>query len=128
MHDPWNPTEDEVRAWAYQPDAMCPEEDWELALPGSGFEELYLDLVADPACPNRGFFLEVLYLLVGDAVRTGYQAERRERVEELLERGLASGHPDLALWAERSRELMARPEIFDYDAWCGGGLARTPRE
>jgi hypothetical protein len=127
VRDPWNPTEAEVRAWAYQPHAMC-EEDWHLALPGNGYDELYLDLVADHACPNRGFFLEVLYLLVGDAVRTGYRREGREHVEELLERALATGHPDLALWAERSRALMARPEMFDYDPWCGGGLARTPRE
>jgi hypothetical protein len=128
MNDPWNPTEAEVRDWAYQPDAMEPEQDWHLVLPGTGFEELYLGLVADPACPTRGYFLEVLYLLVGDAVRTGYGVHREERVEVLLERGLASGDPDLALWAERSRELKAHPEAFSYDAWCRGGLARTPRE
>jgi hypothetical protein len=127
VRDPWNPTEAEVRDWAYQPDATC-EEDWHMALPGTGFEELYLDLGVDPACPNRGFFLEVLYLLVGDAVRSGYRVFPRERVEELLERGLATGHPDLQLWAERSRALRARPDTFDYDAWGGGGLARASRE
>lgn len=128
MRDPWNPTEHEVRAWAYQADAIEPEQDWHLALPGNGYDELYVDLVADPACPNRDFFLEVLYLLVGDAVRTGYRVFPRVRVEALLEHGLASGRPDLALWAERSRQLVARPETFVYDLWCGGDLARAPRE
>lgn len=127
MHDPWNPTEAEVRDWAYQPGAMEPEQDWHLALSDTGFEARYLDFVADPACPNSDYFLWVLYLIVGDAVRTGYRTHSAENVEVLLERGLATGNPELALWAESSRELMRRPETFDYDLWCGGGLARTPR-
>ena len=128
MHDPWNPTEDEVRAWAYDAGTLEPEQDWHLALPDTGFEELYLDLVADPACPKHDYFLWVLYLLVGDAVRSGYRATPRERVGALLDAARARRSPELELWTERSRALMARPDIFDYDLWCGGGLARTPRE
>jgi hypothetical protein len=127
VQDPWNPTEAEVRDWAYRPGAVEPEQDWELALSGTGFEALYVDLAADPACPARDFFLRVLYLLVGDAARTRYRSLPAGTVEALLERGLTAGRPELALWAERSRELMRHPETFGYDAWCGGGLARTPR-
>jgi len=38
--------------------------------------ELYVDHMADLACPNRDFFPWVLYLLVGDAVRSGYRGSR----------------------------------------------------
>jgi hypothetical protein len=65
-----------------------------------------------------------LYLLVGDAVRSGYRSLARQLLEVIVERGDECSHRDVALWQTRSRELMRHPERFEYEAWCGGGLAR----
>ena len=43
-------------------------------------------------------------------------------VLELGER-FATEDEVLALWVDRSRKLIARPETFDYGLWCDGGFA-----
>jgi hypothetical protein len=79
--------------------------------------------------PQRGIpriFLWCLYLAVGDAVRTNFATAPLERVEAALEQAANSAHdPAIERWIADSRNLLANPETFDYDAWCGGGLARA---
>lgn len=74
MIDPWNPTSSEIRSWAYDPEADDPCQDWALALSWLQDESVYLSLAADDRCPKRRFFLSLLYLMVGDAVRTDFRA------------------------------------------------------
>ena len=126
MRDPWNPSSDDVRAWAREADAVEPCEDWDLALSGARHDAAYLELASDPACPARGYLLSVLYLIVGDAVRSGFRTAGRADIEALLARGAGYPHPDIARWRRRSAELLAHPETFSYEAWCAGGLARDP--
>jgi hypothetical protein len=122
--DPWNPEPDEIRAWAYDADAMCPEQDFDLALSWAGHEKAYLELAQHEACPKRRFFLGVLYLMVGDAVRTRFHVAPEPVVRGLIEHGNDYDHPEIRLWQERSRALLANRDLFDYDLWCGGGYAR----
>ena len=124
MHDPWNPMPDEVREWAYDPEALEPCQDWDLALSWAQHERAYLELAADPACPKRRYFLALLYLMVGDAVRTGFRNRPRPLIEGLIEKGDSYKHPDIRRWQERSRRLLKDPESFAYEDWCAGGLAR----
>ncbi len=72
------------------------------------------------------FFLRCLYLVVGDAVRTDFHTASRAGLEDALERAGDRARDDVALvkWVADSRTLIARPETFDYSAWCEGGLAR----
>jgi ribosomal protein S18 acetylase RimI-like enzyme len=51
---------------------------------------------------------------------------RRVSLEHALERAGDRARDDVALakWVADSRTLIARPETFDYSAWCEGGLAR----
>jgi hypothetical protein len=70
--------------------------------------------------------LNVLYILTGDAVRTGYGVYPRERLARLLVRAEETGDGVVQRWVERSRALMAAPDTFDYDLWCGGGYAYGP--
>jgi hypothetical protein len=123
MHDPWNPMPDEVREWAYDPAALEPCEDWDLALCWAQHEPLYLELASDASCPTRRYFLGVLYLMVGDAVRAGFRSRPRPLIEGLIARGDEYPHPDIKQWQERSRQLLKQPELFDYDRWCAGGFA-----
>lgn len=124
MKDEWNPTAEELNAWAYEARAMAPTEDWDLAVTDDDRCELILRLAADPACPSRNFFLRCLYLFVGDAVRSGFVAHRREIVLELLARVRADCPPDVIRWADRSRELVVGPSSAVDDAlWCDGGYS-----
>jgi hypothetical protein len=126
MNDPWNPLPDEIREWAYTDGALEPCQDWDLALSRGGYEKPPLECAADARCPNRAYFLSVLYLVVGDALRTDFRAMARPIVEAFIQRGDEYRHPDIRLWQQRSRHLMKHPEKFDYRLWCAGGLARTP--
>lgn len=71
--NPWNPSSREIRAWAYAHNAQAPCQDWDLALAWAGHESDYLEFSADANCPNRLYFLHVIYLMVGSAVRNGYR-------------------------------------------------------
>jgi hypothetical protein len=62
-------------------DAFEPTEEFDLALAWvPGLERTYVDLAADIACPKRTFFVEVLYLMVGDSVRCGFRHTPHRRV------------------------------------------------
>jgi hypothetical protein len=123
MHDAWNPSPDEIRAWAYTPGAQEPCQDWDLALLWSGHEKALLDCASDEACPNRVRMLSVLYLVVGDAVRSNFRSRAQPIVEGFIDRGDRYPHPSIKLWQSRSRALLRDPSSFEYEAWCSGGLA-----
>lgn len=123
MRDPYNPTQEEIRAWAASPEVLEPVEDWALMISDEPYEQLYLELAADEDCPTRRYFLALLYLVVGDAVRSQFRGRSRDAVLDLLERGRAYPHPEIDAWRQRSAELLRHPETFEYYAWCDGGLA-----
>ena len=121
--NPWNPQPKEIRAWAYDPEAPWPVQDFHLALSWARHEKAYLDLASDEACPKRRFFLDVLYLIVGDAVRSEFAGMPEPVVRGFVERGEAYRHPDVRAWQARSRALMADPGLFNFEQWCAGGYA-----
>jgi hypothetical protein len=121
MKDPWNPTADEIRVWAFDPEASH-EQDWELILTDGEFDELLVDLAADLQCPKCGFFLGCLYLLVGDAVRSHGRSHTPEQLAALFSRAERTGDAELRLWAARSRDLLSHREKLDYAKWCQGGI------
>jgi hypothetical protein len=124
MHDPWKPMPDEVRMWANDPDGPAPCQDWDLALCWAQHERAYLELASDERCARRRYFLGIVYLMVGDAVRSSFRNRPRPIIEGLIERGDDYRHPDIKLWQIRSQELLKKPELFDYHQWCGGGFAK----
>jgi hypothetical protein len=96
--NPWNPTTADIRQWAADPDSLCPTEDWDLAITGIGFENLFFDLVEDEQCPKADFFLHCLYLWVYDTVRS---QGRTDELEGILQRAEASNESALRIWARR---------------------------
>ncbi len=121
MHEPWNPTTFEVREWAYTDNAVAPCEDWDLALNWAAYVPVYMDFVADPACPNCEYFLHILYFMVGYAVRNKFQSTPQPIVEGWLDTQQKFSCSELETWAERSRQVLEDPESFDYEYWCGYG-------
>ncbi|MEM6333667.1 MAG: hypothetical protein AAF823_10055 [Planctomycetota bacterium] len=130
--DPWNPTEDELRQWAYTNDASYPAEDWELVLTDTPeFQEAVLEFASDDHCPQKRYFLAVLYLIVGEEVRRQIQAGATSRntidlspgqtLTRLINKGDRYPSPSIQQWQERTRSLAADLSSFDYDEWCKAG-------
>jgi hypothetical protein len=128
VYDPLHPTPDEIREWAYDVDALEPCQDWDLVLSWVQHEPVFLELASDDSCPSRRYFLSLIYLMVGDAVRTSFRNRPRPLIEAFIARGDQYDHPDIKRWQVRSRELLKRPELFNYERWCAGGLARDGLE
>jgi hypothetical protein len=120
MKDISNPIDDEIWEWAYS-DALEPMQDFDLIL-ATELRPSYLEFVADSNCTKRNYFLKVLYLIVGDAVRTAYHTNTQDQISSYIEKAKHFQVEELTVWANRSRDLMNRPEKFDYDQWCAGGL------
>lgn len=124
MQAPWNPTPDEIREWAYNAESVEPCEDFHLALKWTRHEKALFECASDDNCPKRDFFLSILYLIVGDAVRWNYLSTPRLIIEGFIQRGDEYRHPAIEAWQQRSRELLKHPIRFNYDEWCAGGLVR----
>jgi hypothetical protein len=121
----YDPTAEEISRWPYDPSADEPAQDWDLILSHCPYESLYMEFASSNDCPKQEYVLAVLYLIVGDAVRTRYRTRSREDVERLLAEA-EERFPShwLHLWTKRARELIAGHQAFSYDDWCAGALAR----
>ena len=117
FRDPWNPSHEEVMQWAYMPNVYAPTQDFELAVSGSEFHDLILQCAADESCPNRCFFLSCLYVLVGDAVRTKWNAFSETTIITIVRKGKESSAIDVRNWAKRAGKLIADPTLYNYDQW-----------
>ena len=124
--DALDPTEEELRRWAAIEGATYPpemEQDWDLMVASPERADLILALAGDAACPNRGFFLSCLYLMVGDAVRSEGSTWPLAEISSWLERQEDLADPSISLFRERANALLANPETFNYNLWCWGGHA-----
>jgi len=129
MRSPYNPITEDIRSWAFEVGAEEPVQDWDLMLAHVAQDELYLELASDDACPKADYFLALLYLIVGDAVRTVYGERTKDQIESMLKKGEARFPKRcIYLWIQRSKHLLAHPESFQYDDWCAGLLARKQDE
>lgn len=122
MKDTWNPTSDEIRDWASDSASLEPEQDWDLCLSHLPYDKLYVEFAADSGCPKQDYFLRLLYLIVGNAVRSSFAAESKGRIKSLLHLARSQSGQALFLFSQRSEELLAEPESFEYDDWCAGGI------
>jgi hypothetical protein len=126
MRSPYNPTAEDLRSWAYDGQEEAPAQDWDLILSTISYEDLFIELASDIDCPKSVFFLSLLYLIVGDAVRSEFRTKKKEEIETLLDKAQQAAPKHwIYLWIQRSRELLIHPEKFNYDDWCGGVLARA---
>lgn len=120
MRDPINPMRNEIREWAYLEGEMEPEQDWDLHLANLREYDLYVELAADDSCPSWKYFQRILYLIVGDAVRTGFQTETEDSIYNLLKLTEKFPKHRFHLFRQRSLDLLQHPENFDYNGWCAG--------
>jgi hypothetical protein len=126
LSDPTDPTPEDLRLWAYTPDAEYPDEmpqDWDLCVISFERAPLLLEFAADAHCPNRHFFLACLYTLAGDCVRSQAGGRDIPRLRALLASIPADGDRLVSLWAQRTEYLLAHPESYDYNRWGWGDFA-----
>lgn len=119
-----NPTADEIRRWARSRSPQ-PMQDWGLIISISDAHDLLLiELSTTAVGPKARFFLGMLYLIVGDAVRTQWKTRSKDSMLSLIGLGATSSHLPVKRWAERAHALVENPGVFQYGLWCGGGYAR----
>lgn len=120
LPDPFRPSEDELRGWAYDPAAPAPLQEWELVLSwrlDQGLLGVCVECAADPACPKSQFFLEVLYQWVDSAARDDHFDFRRQMYDGWL--NVANGVRDerVKAWRYRARLLFQGVERFERERW-----------
>jgi len=128
--NPVDPRPEELRGWAYNPDAVPLEQmpfDWDLLIAGDVLAPTLMDLAMDRHCPARRFALHCLYIYAADGVRPNATSLRKRRLRKYIERAEEVGDEPMTTWAHNCRVLMTRPEIFDHHDWFEGGLVRRPR-
>lgn len=123
MKDTSNPSIGEIKKWAYQEKKKEPAQDWDLVITSMGNGDLLLSLAADPECPKKAYFLQCLYLLVGDGVSKHRDGDRG-KLEALLANAESSHESHIINWVARSRSILFDMRKFDYAEWLGGGWAR----
>ena len=117
FRDIWNPTREEVLQWAYTHRISMPAQDFELAVYKPELHEVILQCATDQACPHRYFFLGCLYVIVGDAVRSNWNAFSQEVVADIIKKGQQTQDPDVRRWAKRAERLIAEPTTYTYGRW-----------
>ena len=126
--DPLDPTADELRRWAGDPEAPYPHvmpQDWDLVVADWKRIDVILEL-ASGILPKRRWFLALLYLMAGDCVRSEGGGVNTPQLRELLARLEDTDSTALARFRERASDLLSDPSTFDYWLWCDGGYAYGP--
>eukprot|EP01006_Ploeotia_vitrea_P051083 TRINITY_DN67525_c5_g12_i1.p1 TRINITY_DN67525_c5_g12~~TRINITY_DN67525_c5_g12_i1.p1 ORF type:complete len:162 (-),score=33.35 TRINITY_DN67525_c5_g12_i1:584-1018(-) len=127
--DPFNPTEAELRQWAYLDEEAAEdvelEQDFDLYVgENAAFQDLIIELAGDDKCTQQKFFLSCAYLIVGNPARQKFaDDDAKAKVLEFLLKVKAKDSEKLNLLHSRAEALLAAPETFEYDKWCSGGLA-----
>lgn len=131
MSNPLDPTPEDLRRWAYAPDAEYPDEmpeDWDLCVADIDRVDMLVELASDAECPNRGFFLGCLYILSGDCVRLERCRHHIPRLKQFMDALPPESPKEVQRWVRRTRHLIAHPESFEYGKWGRGDFAQTDGE
>jgi hypothetical protein len=122
FEDEVNPTDEELRRWAYS-DAEEPCEDFDIVIADPAHLTVLTELVGDSSCPKRKYLLGSLYCLVGHSDLTD------PRVLTGVQRVARSSEPWLRTWAMRASSVIQDPASRKRDDWCGWrGLRTEPVE
>ncbi|MCA9383710.1 hypothetical protein KC909_05045 [Candidatus Dojkabacteria bacterium] len=114
FEDPYNPTENEIRTWAYG-EYYAPVQDFELFI--VDYPLLVLQLAGDSRSKAKEFCLRSLYVWVGDIVRGDQIVEFEKVMKQVLDLAGSSKSIELQKFAERASELIANPDIYTYEKW-----------
>jgi hypothetical protein len=127
--EPFDPTDDELVAWANDPGARPPVADWDVIIEGPERAPLLLHLACDLTRPQRHACLHILYVHVGQAAIEGWPARRVDPLRVLLASVPDDAPADVQRWRQQSLELLEGQRSFDADAWTAlGPSSRSARD
>ena len=112
--NPYNPSYEEIKNWAYSENAIEPVQDWDIIVEWEKYPDLIIELVADKNCPTNKYFLGILYVLTGKVVR---DSNTKIPLDKLFEIGQKNGKYSVYTWIKNSKDLLKNPEKFKYDDW-----------
>lgn len=127
--NPYCPTEEELRDWAYSPDSVEPVQDWGLVLSWQmdrGLLRRCVQFADDGHCPQAAFFLDVLFQWVDGVVRGNDFAERRGMYDEWLDVAKGLADPVVKRWRHHARMIFQGLQTFDRQNWWELGQADKP--
>jgi hypothetical protein len=116
FNDAWNPTQDEIRAWAYTPNASH-EQDWELAVNETENIPMICGFINDEKCQHKPFFLSSLYVYTGDIVRSKDEERILRLIKLLNEISDGQNTSPVLDWIIHSIHLVTHPEKYNYAHW-----------
>jgi len=106
--NPNNPTEQELRDWAFS-DAEWPDQSWDLFLLWKGRYDWYIKLADDYSCTQRAFFIDLLYYSVAYEYKDSFD-QQSIFLAELLREAISVESRELKDW-KRKVDLLQRQEI-----------------
>lgn len=124
FNDPYNPSFEEIKNWAYAYNVLEPVQDWDIIVNWLIYPDLILKLASDNKCPQQEYFQHILYVVVGQSVRGRLSSRNTLEIEIFLEHSEKFYHPFIKQWVQRTKDILEHPEKFDYDDWFSGRLAR----
>lgn len=116
--DVFNPTINEIRAWAYS-DQLCPEQDWDLYLLNDDNLALFLELASDDQCPTQDFFKHMIYLYVAEDLRTERSnSVRKAKLRYYLDMDVLTKSLVVERWkGDIAKLLNSHFYFFSYEKW-----------
>jgi hypothetical protein len=115
--DAVNPTKEELKKWAYG-DYYYPVQDFQLFVMND--LALILGFIEDLKCPknSRDFFLDSLYVWVGDAVRSNYvDKPKLEDILAFLNKEKVVNNAAIQKFISDATYLINNPTTYTYEKW-----------
>ncbi len=114
-----NPSRGELEQWAYSWGSTAPT-GWIDEIATTTRMEEFLSYAADPACPQRDWFLRGLYLLASRALASDCDSQTQTTLRQLSRKAVQfHGHPWVARWSKsvtRHLEKGTKPD----SSWVDG--------
>jgi len=114
-----NPTIEEVRTWAYS-GGEWPNDEWDLFLSWTKEVDLFIELATDHKCPQRIFFLHMLYYIIGTTYCEPNKTDKTDTVSFYKDKGIGINHGDIRKWTKNVSDLISGKQKYNYDNWRGG--------
>ena len=124
FNNPYNSSFEEIEEWAFMPDAIEPEQNWDIIVNWLRYPDLILSLASEDICPRQGYFRHLLYVIVGQAVRGKFSNRKMHEIDVLFDHAKEYHHPVIKKWKEDTAKIIKKPDQFEYNDWFSGKLAK----
>ena len=117
MHEP---SEDELRRWAYSISDPPAPASWEHVLSWRmerGLLRLVVELASDPDCPAADYFLGLLYTWVNTVAKDDEFEIRRSLYDEWLDVARGCRDSKVKKWRREARTIFQGQKQFDREKW-----------